>query len=54
MTDKDAAVMHLEDLPGQGVSADDIEFLSNFSPEAKKKVIRKVTVLIWRLCGEPY
>lgn len=52
MTDKDTAVMHLEDLPGHGASAEDLEFLSNFPPEAKKKVIRKVTVLIWRTCVE--
>jgi hypothetical protein len=43
MTDKDAAVMHLERQPGQGISADDAEFLSNFSNEAKKQVLRKVS-----------
>ncbi|XRM43081.1 hypothetical protein ABZX51_006282 [Aspergillus tubingensis] len=50
MTDKDTAVMHLEDLPGHGASAEDLEFLSNFPPEAKKKVIRKVDV--W--CLSPF
>ncbi|KAJ5321854.1 MFS general substrate transporter [Penicillium brevicompactum] len=42
MTDKDAAVMHLEDQPGHGLSSDDAEFLSNFTEEAKRKVIKKV------------
>lgn len=43
MTDKDAAVMHLEDQPGHGLSSDDAEFLSNFTEEAKRKVIKKVS-----------
>lgn len=43
MTDKDAAVMHLEDQPGHGLSTDDAEFLFNFTEEAKKKVIKKVS-----------
>lgn len=42
MADKDAAVVHLEHQSGQGISADDAEFLSNFPDEAKKKVLRKV------------
>ncbi|CEJ61549.1 Putative Permease of the major facilitator superfamily [Penicillium brasilianum] len=42
MVDKDIAVMHLETQPGQGTSAADADFLSNFSDEAKKKVLRKV------------
>ncbi|KAH8426022.1 putative MFS transporter [Aspergillus melleus] len=42
MSDKEAAVMHLENQPGVGISAEDAEFLSNFPEEAKKKVIRKV------------
>jgi hypothetical protein len=42
MADKDAAIMHLEHQPGQGIDADDAEFLSNFSDEAKKKVLKKV------------
>lgn len=46
MTDKDVAVMHLERQTGQGISADDAEFLSNFSDEAKKKVLRKVGAII--------
>lgn len=46
MTDKDAAVMHLEHQTGQGISADDAEFLSNFSDKAKKKVLRKVSAII--------
>jgi hypothetical protein len=46
MTDKDAAVMHLEDQPGLGLSAEDAEFLSNFSDEAKKKVLRKVSAMM--------
>jgi hypothetical protein len=45
MADKEAAVMHLEDQPGQGISADDAEFLSNFSKEEKKKVLRKVCLM---------
>lgn len=45
MTDKDAAVMHLEHQTGRGISADDAEFLSNFSDEAKKKVLRKVSAI---------
>jgi hypothetical protein len=52
MTDKDAAVMHLEHQPGQGITADDAEFLSNFSNEAKKQVLRKVssiTCSIWKI-----
>jgi hypothetical protein len=44
MADKDAAVVHLEHQSGQGISADDAEFLSNFPDEAKKKVLRKVRV----------
>ncbi|KAJ5049905.1 hypothetical protein NUH16_008428 [Penicillium rubens] len=44
MADKDAAVVHLEHQSGQGISADDAEFLSNFLDEAKKKVLRKVDV----------
>lgn len=43
MADKDAAVMHLEDQPGQGICADDAEFLSNFSYEARKTVLRKAS-----------
>lgn len=46
MTDKDAAVMHLEDQPGYGISAEDAEFLSTFSDEAKKKVLRKVSAMV--------
>lgn len=46
MTDKDATVMHLEHQTGQGISVDDAEFLSNFSDEAKKKVLRKVSAII--------
>ena len=46
MADKDAAVVHLEHQPGQGISADDVEFLSNFPHEAKKKVLRKVSAMI--------
>ena len=46
MTDKEAAVMHLEHQIGHGISADDAEFLSNFSDEAKKKVLRKVSAII--------
>ncbi|CAG8405376.1 unnamed protein product [Penicillium salamii] len=42
MTEKDAAVLHLENQPGNGISAEDAEFLANFSDEAKKKVIKKV------------
>ncbi|KAJ8192960.1 hypothetical protein LV157_003275 [Aspergillus fumigatus] len=42
MADKDAAVMHLEDQTSQGITADDAEFLENFTDEAKKKVLRKV------------
>lgn len=45
MADKEAAVMHLEDQTGQGISADDAEFLSNFSNEEKKKVVRKVGLM---------
>lgn len=46
MSDKDAAVMHLENQPGHGISADDAEFLSDFSDEAKKKVIKKVGLIL--------
>lgn len=49
MTDKDAAVMHLEHQLGQGISADDAEFLSNFSDEAKNKVISKVSTMTRRM-----
>ncbi|CAG8108327.1 unnamed protein product [Penicillium olsonii] len=42
MAEKDAAVMHLENQPGNGISVEDAEFLANFSDEAKKKVIKKV------------
>jgi hypothetical protein len=52
MTEKDAAVMHLEHQPGQGINADDAEFLSNFSDEAKKQVLRKVGSIkysIWKI-----
>lgn len=42
MADKDVAVMHLEDQQVQGISADDAEFLANFTDEAKKKVLTKV------------
>lgn len=42
MADKDPAVMHLEDQACPGMSADDAEFLANFTDEAKKKVLRKV------------
>lgn len=45
MADKEAAVMHLEDQPGQRISAEDAEFLSNFSNEEKKKVLRKVCLM---------
>ncbi|KAJ5268959.1 hypothetical protein N7497_010312 [Penicillium chrysogenum] len=45
MADKDAAVVHLEHQSGQGISADDAEFLSNFPDEAKKKVLRKVRLV---------
>lgn len=43
MANKDAAVMHLEDQPGQGISANDAEFLANFTDQAKRKVLRKVS-----------
>jgi hypothetical protein len=46
MANKDAAVVHLEHQSGQGISADDAEFLSNFSDEAKKKVLRKVSAML--------
>ncbi|PLB47724.1 MFS general substrate transporter [Aspergillus steynii IBT 23096] len=45
MSDKDAAVMHLENQPGYGISADDAEFLANFPDEAKKKVIKKMRLV---------
>jgi hypothetical protein len=44
MAEKDAAVVHLENQPGQGISTEDAEFLSNFSNEAKKRVLRKVSL----------
>lgn len=44
--------MHLEDQPGHGISADDAEFLSNFTEEAKKKVIKKVSLLFAVLVKE--
>lgn len=46
MTEKDAAVMHLENQPGNGISAEDAEFLTNFPDEAKKKVIKKVSGIL--------
>lgn len=49
MVDKDIAVMHLETQPGQGASSADADFLSNFSDEAKKKVLRKVSLREHRL-----
>ncbi|KAF7716716.1 MFS-type transporter [Penicillium ucsense] len=42
MAEKDATIMHLENQPGHGISTEDAEFLSNFSDEARKKVLRKV------------
>lgn len=41
MADKDAAVMHLEDQTSQGITADDAEFLENFTDEAKEKGSQK-------------
>lgn len=43
MTDKDAAVMQLEEQPGQELCADDAEFLCNFPDEARKRVLRKAS-----------
>jgi hypothetical protein len=49
MVDKDIAVMHLETQPGHGISAEDADFLSSFSDEAKKKVLKKVSLREHRL-----
>lgn len=44
MAEKDAIVTHLEDQPGRKPCADnDAEFVDNFSDEARKKVLRKVS-----------
>ncbi|KAJ5952745.1 uncharacterized protein N7479_011158 [Penicillium vulpinum] len=45
MSDKDGAVVHLEHQAGRGLSAEDAEFLSNFSDEAKKTVLRKIRLV---------
>lgn len=42
-SEKDLAVMHLEDQQCRGISTDDAEFLANFSEDSKKKVLRKVS-----------
>lgn len=38
-------------LPSQGLSVEDAEFLANFSDEARRKVIKKVSMgdLVWKL-----
>ena len=37
-------------LPSQGLSVEDTEFLANFSDEARRKVIKKVSMgdLVWK------
>ncbi|KAI9932700.1 hypothetical protein MW887_008949 [Aspergillus wentii] len=42
ISDKEITLMHLENQPCRGISADDAEFLANFSEDSKKKVLRKV------------
>ncbi|KAJ5100005.1 hypothetical protein N7532_007006 [Penicillium argentinense] len=46
MAEKDAAVTHVEGQHCPGISAEDANFLANFTDEAKKKVIRKYNIAL--------
>jgi hypothetical protein len=46
MADKEIAAMHLEDQSAGQMANEDVDFLANFSAEAKKKAVMKVQSLL--------